>query len=92
MSFVHHVHAARDDRSGHCARICDSRVSISGGTIAGTAAFAHVVCVPVPFTVKSWSTSCDRAASHAGCRLSPGCAWAQAAKDASMASSASMNR
>ena len=92
MFFVHHVHAARDDRSGHCARICDSRASTSGGTMAGTAGFADV-CVRAPFTVKSWSTSCERAACHApGCRSSFGCACAHFAKVASMAFSASMKR
>ena len=44
---------ARDERSGQCARICDSSASSSGGMMAGTAWFAHVDCAPVPFTEKS---------------------------------------
>ena len=92
IAFGKYGHAARDDRSGHCARICDSIASSSGGRIAGTAGFTQVAPAPEPLIEKNSSTSCERAESHAGCRSSLGCALAQPAKAASIPSSASRKR
>jgi hypothetical protein len=89
---IQYVHAARDDRSGHCARICDCSASSSGGRMAGRTGLAQAAVVPEPLTERNSSTSCDRAAFQVGCRLSLGCACAHAANAASMPSSASSSR